>query len=292
MRDEVLVWPGEHLQTFPKNVDVVIPKMHRIDAALMDTGEFRLIQQWGAGLEGVDLVAAQARGIAVANVPASGDNADSVAEHAMLLVLSLLRKLPLAMANVRSGVLGAPLGTMLAGRAVCLYGLGAVALSIAKRLRAFGPKLIGLTRDADAPKVSQFGFDRCFSTQDKDECLKQTDVLILCVRYSEETRDVVGAHELTCLPAGAIVVNVARGGLVDYEALHASLRSGHLGGVGLDVFWNEPISADDPILQHPNVIATPHIAGITSDSLTYIARAVADNIERLRAGKLILNRLV
>src|SRR5260221_277411 len=105
-----------------KNADVVIPLMSRIDAALMDGGRIRLIQQWGAGLEGVDLEAARQRGIRVANVPASGNNADSVAEHIVLLIIALLRDLPKCQAYVRDGLLGIPMGKMLAGRTVCLYG--------------------------------------------------------------------------------------------------------------------------------------------------------------------------
>jgi phosphoglycerate dehydrogenase-like enzyme len=113
--DELIVWPGNDVQSVPRDVDVLIPKMQRVDASSIDASGARLIQQSGAGLEGVGLEAAKARGIAVANLPASGGNADSVAEHTILLTLALLRKLPLAESNVRSGILGAPSGRMLAG---------------------------------------------------------------------------------------------------------------------------------------------------------------------------------
>lgn len=289
--DELLVWSGESLDDLPADVDVLIPKMHPVGSALMDARKLRLIQQWGAGLEGVDLEAAKARGIAVANLPATGDNANSVAEHAILLVLSLLRNLPAAQANVLSGVLGAPTGKMLAGRTICLYGLGAVAFPIAHRLRAFDVRLIGLTRDPLAPKVARFGLERCYAMHEKEICLRQTDILILCARLSDETRNAIGAVELSCLPRGSVLVNVARGGLVNYDALYASLRNGHLGGVGLDVFWHEPFNVKDPILDFENLIATPHIAGITADSLADIAAGVARNIERLRAGQPILSRV-
>ncbi len=107
-------------------VDVVIPRMQRVGRPEMETGNFRLVQQWGAGLEGVDLEAAREKGISVANVPANGANAESVAEHGILLALALLRDLPTAQTTVRKGILGSPTGKMLAGRTVCLYGLGAV----------------------------------------------------------------------------------------------------------------------------------------------------------------------
>jgi phosphoglycerate dehydrogenase-like enzyme len=289
---EVIVWQGKSLQNEPRDVDVLIPKMYRVDGSLMDATRARLIQQWGAGLEGVDLEAAKARGIAVANLPASGSNADSVAEHAILLTLALLRKLPLAQTNVYRGILGAPTGRMLAGRTVTLYGLGAIALPIVERLRAFNVRLFGITRDPHATKVQRLGLDRCFSIRDKAVCLQETDVLILCLRLSEETRDAIGEYELSLLPKGALLVNVARGGVVNYGALLAALESGRLGGVGLDVFWKEPFDSHDPILHYENVIATPHIAGITSQSLSEIAMGVANNIHRLRNGARILNRVV
>lgn len=116
--DEIVVWSRGDLRPMLDGVDVIIPKMQRIDRHLIQCGEFRLIQQWGAGLEGIDLDAARSRNIWVSNVSTLGANAESVAEHAILLILCLLRSLPLAQSNVRSGILGAPLGTMLAGRSV------------------------------------------------------------------------------------------------------------------------------------------------------------------------------
>ena len=107
-----------------KDADVAIPLMSRMDAALIQSGHLRLIQQWGAGLEGVDIEAAHGKGVRVANVPASGNNADSVAEHIVMLILALLRDIPKCQDHVRRGLLGIPMGTMLAGRTVCLYGLG------------------------------------------------------------------------------------------------------------------------------------------------------------------------
>jgi phosphoglycerate dehydrogenase-like enzyme len=290
--DEVRIWSGGEPRSILDGVDVVIPLMGRVDTAVMDAGCFKLIQQWGAGLDGVDLEAARARNIWVASVPASGSNAESVAEHAILLMLSLLRNFPLAQLNVRSGILGAPLGRTLAGCTVCLYGLGAIALPLAQRLRPFGVRLLGITRDPNAPKVADYGLDRCYSTHDRDECLAQTAILVPCVRLTNETQDIIGAHELACLPHGAYLVNVARGGLVNYDALYRALSDGHLAGAGLDVYWKEPISTDDPLLALANVIATPHVAGITERSYDEIADAVVENIQRLRRGEPPLNRAV
>ena len=113
---------------------------------------------------------------------------------------------------------------------------------------------------------------------------------MLCVRLAHQTRGLVDASALAALPAGAILVNAARGGLIDYRALREALSTGHLGGVGVDAFWTEPFPTDDPILSFPNVIATPHVGGVTDRSYSDIADAVAYNIERLRRGEPPLNR--
>jgi phosphoglycerate dehydrogenase-like enzyme len=288
--DEIIVANGPDLRGQLRRADVVIPMMTPLGADQIDATGARLIQQWGSGLEGIDLAAAAAKNVRVANVPSVGSNADSVAEHVLLLILALLRQLPLAQENVRLGILGAPLGRTLAGRTVCLYGLGATAHAIARRLRGFNVRLIGISRRSDAAKVSDFGLDRCYGSSERLLALAETHVLIVCLRQTEETRGLVDAAALAALPAGAYVVNAARGALIDYDALHGALSSGHLGGAGLDVYWKEPIASDDPLIAAPNVIATPHIAGVTDRSYAEIADAVAANIERLRRGEEPLNR--
>jgi phosphoglycerate dehydrogenase-like enzyme len=290
--DELVVCHADAIGASLDGVDMVIPFMCRIDSALMDRGRFRLVQQWGAGLEGVDLIAAKQRGIRVANVPATGNNADSVAELAVFLMIALLRNWPAAQANVRAGGLGFPIGRMLAGCTVCLYGLGAIARGLAHRLRPFQVRLVGVTRDPSAAKVAEFGLDACYSTAERNACFAQTDVLILCSRLAPETQGVINADALNALRPGAYLVNAARGGLVDYDALYSALASGHLAGAGLDVYWKEPIAPDDPLLALPNVIATPHIAGVTDRSYDEIADAVWANIERLRRGEAPLNAAV
>lgn len=290
--DEIVSYPRAALRDCTEQADVAIPLMSRIEAAIMDACHFRLIQQWGAGLEGVDLEAARSRSIRVANVPASGNNADSVAEHVVLLTLTLLRDLPRCAANVRAGLLGIPLGKMLAGRTVCLYGLGSIARAIAQRLRPFGVTLIGITRDPHAEKVAELRLDACYSVADRVAALARTDILILCSRMTQEMRGTIDATAFNAMPQGSYLINAARGGLVDYDALVSALRNGHLAGAGLDVYWEEPISPDDPLLAFPNVIATPHIAGVTDRSYEEIAVVVANNIERLRRGLEPLNCVV
>ena len=281
--DQVCVWRDRKaLPAFTAAADVLIPMMFQIDGMVMDHFRPRLIQQWGSGLEGIDLEAARARGIEVCGVATTGSNAESVAEHVVLLMLALLRELPAAQANIRAGILGAPQGRMLAGRTVCLWGLGKIARAIARRLRAFDARLLGITRNPDAERIATFGLEACYSATERAACLRRTDVLVLCVRLNDETRGLVNGDVLAALPEGAYLVNAARGALVDYEALYLALCSGRLAGAGLDVFWEEPISPDDPLLKLPRTIATPHVAGVTDRSYGEIAEAVVRNIERLR----------
>jgi phosphoglycerate dehydrogenase-like enzyme len=231
-RDELIVCHEPDICPMLDGVDVVIPRMQRIGRREMEAGSFHLVQQWGAGLEGVDAMAAREKGIHVANVP------------------------------------------------------------LAKRLQVFGVRLIGITRDPSSPKVADFDLERCFSIQDRDRALAETDILVLCMRYTEEMRGMIGAHELSCLRPGAYLINIARGGVIDNHALEEALTRGQLAGAGLDVFWQEPLPVDDPILTLPNVIATPHVAGVTEESFADIADTVAANIERLRRGEPLLNQVV
>jgi phosphoglycerate dehydrogenase-like enzyme len=150
-------------------------------------------------------------------------------------------------------------------------------------------KLLGISRDPGAPKVVAFGLEACYSTEKCAAGLRETEVLVLCVRLSNETRGMVDGNVLAMLREGAYLVNAARGALLDYRALYTALSNGRLAGAGLDVYWEEPICADDPLLALPNVIATPHVAGVTDRSYGEIADALAANIERLRRGEPLLN---
>ena len=178
--DEIVTCPADAVRGTLAGVDVVIPAMARIDADIMDAGQFRLIQQWGVGLEGVDLAAARARGIWVANVPSGGmGNAESVAELAVLLILALLRRLPEAQAGVRASQLGTPLGQSLLGRTVCLVGLGHVGSALARRLQPFGVVLSGVGRRLDSSHVAHLGLTHYYQVNALHAALAAADVVVL-----------------------------------------------------------------------------------------------------------------
>jgi phosphoglycerate dehydrogenase-like enzyme len=268
--------------------EVVVPLMGKIDGALMERVRPRLIQQYGVGLEGVDLGAAAERGIAVANVPAEDTgNADAVGEIAVLHLLSLSRRFGEARSSVDAGRIGEPIGTALRGSRVVVLGLGAIGRAVARCLGGFGTETIGVaTREVDrvGDDYDGLGLSAYLPTSQLRDALAAADALVVCCVLNEETRGLVGTAELEALRRGALLVNVARGPVVDYDALLAALRSGQVGGAGLDVFWQEPIDPADPLLAE-RVTVTPHIGGVTTSSYALMAESVAANVERLRRGE-------
>ncbi len=288
--DEIRVCAASRM--LPAQVDVLVPAMSRLDAQLMDATQPRLIQQFGAGLEGVDLDAAKQRGIPVANVPAAGTgNASSVAELAVLHLLALSRRLDESREALRDRQLGEPMGRSLVGRTATVVGLGAIGREVSIRLRAFGTRLIGVGRrpyaEVDRDVVALI--DAYYPVGKLTEALARSDLLVACMPLTPQTRGLIGAAELAALGPGALLINVGRGPLVDHDALLAALRDRQLAGAGLDVFWDEPVDPADSLLQE-NVLATPHVGGVTIQAYRATAKKFAANVERLRRGQQIQDR--
>ena len=267
--------------------EVLIPTMSRIDGSLMDCiAGLRLIQQWGAGLEGVDVEAASRRGIAVANVPTPGTgNAESVAEWCVMAALALSRRLAQAERTIRSGTgWGIPMGQALLGRTAGILGLGGIGTALAQRLRPFGMRLVAVKRRPDPDLAERLGLAWLGTLDELPVVLSQSDVLFLCMPVTEATHEIIDATALALLPRGAILVNPARGGLVNELALVRALDEGRLGGAALDVFQHEPLLPGSPLLGRPDVLATPHVAGVTDVSYRGIALRLAENARRAPAG--------
>jgi phosphoglycerate dehydrogenase-like enzyme len=247
--------------------------------------QLKLIQQWGVGVEDIDLDAATRAGIYVCNVPAAGTgNAESVAEMALLLMLALARRLPQALENVRKQIWWSPQGKSLWQKTACVVGLGHVGRAVLQRLAPFAMELIGINRswkkDFKSLPLTEF-----YPLSAWDNGLAKADFVILCLALNQNTAGFFSGREFSLLKPNAYLINVARGGLIDKPALLAALRDRKLGGVGLDVFWEEPPDPADEIFIYPQVLATPHVGGVTDTSLKGIMAAVAANINRLAAGK-------
>ncbi|MBK9035800.1 MAG: hydroxyacid dehydrogenase [Myxococcales bacterium] len=257
--------------------DVLLPSNGHIDAAVIAAAvpRLRLIQQPAAGTDGIDVAAARAHGVPVCNAP--GANHVAVAEAALLLLLALARRWPLAQRAFAAGAIGEPLGVELAGRRLTIVGLGKTGSALADRARALGLRVTGVTSQTSRPELLAH--------------LAQSDAVSLHCPLTPATRGLLDADALAALPAHALVVNLARGPVIDRAALVAALARGHLGGVGLDVFWDEPWDPGDPLFDDPRVVTLPHVAGSTTEAFGRIAEIVVGNVGRLRRGDELMHRI-
>jgi len=266
-------------------VDVIIPYMAPIDARIIETGTFGLIQQFGVGLETVDVDAATRAGVWVARIPSAGTgNAESVAEHALLLMLALARKLPRAGEAMRSGRLGEPAGAALACKTAWIVGIGSAGAALAARLQALGMHLIAVRKNTGAKRPAGITLENVYGLAQLAHAVEEADFVIVTARYEPDAHHLFDRAVFDAMKPGAFFVNVARGGFVDHAALAGALRSGRLAGAGLDVIEGEPIAPSHPLLAL-NVIATPHVAGVTDLSYEGIAREVAENVRRYAHGE-------
>jgi phosphoglycerate dehydrogenase-like enzyme len=257
-----------------KSINVVVPLWTELDAETIHAGQFDLIQQFGAGVENIDIAAGTSAGVWVANMP--GLNAVDVAEHAVLLLLALLRRLPESPSGFDPGHWGDPPGEALAGSTVCIVGLGAVGSQLARRLEPFDVRLIGVRRDVrrgtppTAPDIEVVGADRIH------EALTAADAVILTASHEPGRPPLIDRATLAVMRPGGRLVNVARGALIDEAALLEALDRGRLAGAALDVFTHEPYPASAPLAHHPKVIATAHNAALTTSYFRRAAGALGD----------------
>ena len=238
----------------------------------------KLIQKIGVGVNTIDLEAAKRRGIAVCNLP--GSNSRAVAEMALLLMLACLRQLRGADSLVRNGgwydalKMQDGLGEI-GGRTVGLVGYGAVPRILHRILDSMGAKVLYWSRSSGNVGI--------------EALLEQSDIVSLHLPLSPDTTGLVDPWKMK---PGSILVNTARGGLVDQAALIKALSAGHVAAAGLDVFAAEPLPANDPLLALPNVVCAPHIAWLTGETLERSVAAALDNVRRLAAGDSLLHRIV
>jgi phosphoglycerate dehydrogenase-like enzyme len=272
-----------------RDADVLLHVLEPVTAAVIDAApRLLLIQKIGIGVNTIDLDAARRQGIAVCNMP--GTNTQAVAEMTLLLMLATLRRLAHLDRLTRAGrgwmiepELSDDFGE-LSGRTIGLVGYGAVARRLVPVLQALGAKVVYTSRQP-APNAP-------IPFLPLAELLAITDVVSLHLPLTPETAGMIDAPTLAAMKRGAILINTARGSLVDEAALVDALTRGHLRGAGLDVFSREPIGADEPLLKLPNVIVTPHVAWLTAETMERSLAVIAENCRRLRAGQPLLHRVV
>lgn len=230
------------------------------------------------GVDHVDLDAARRKSITVSN--ASGYSTTAVAELTVCMMLSLLRNVSAVEARCRAGQTKDGLvGCELAGKTVGIVGTGAIGLRVAALCHAFGCEVIAYSRTqrADAPDYVRY--------VPLDALMTLSDVVTLHCPLTEETRGMINEQRLALMKPGAILINAARGGVVDTRALADALESGRLGGAGVDVFESEPpLCTDHPLLHTPNTLVTPHVAFATAESMELRADIVFDNLNQWLQG--------
>jgi phosphoglycerate dehydrogenase-like enzyme len=240
--------------------------------------KLKLIQKIGVGVNTIDLEAAKRRGIAVCNLP--GTNSRAVAEMTLALMLACLRRLPDLNQRMRKAngwyeawELQDSFGEI-GGRTVGLVGFGAVPKLLAPILQAMGANVLFWSRSQRSAQL--------------EELIATSDIVSLHLPLTEETANIVDVRRMK---RGAILVNTARGGLVDQDLLHQALKSGHLAAAGLDVFAEEPLRPDHPLLGLKNVVPTPHLAWLTGETLQRSLIIALENTDRMQKGFPLLHRV-
>lgn len=251
--------------------DVMMAGGERLSGELLALAtRLKVIARTGVGYDAIDVSAATALGIAVTVAP--GTNQESVAEHAFGLLLALTRKIAYYDRIIRAGGWERNVVAPLRGRTLGLVGMGRIGRAMVPRALAFGMKVVAFDPIHDPEFDLKHGLQRRLF----DELLATSDVVSLHLPATDETRGLMGRANFARMREGSILLNTARGGLVVESDLLDALNSGHLAGAGLDVFDPEPPLPSNPLLNHPNVVSSPHLAGIDSRSMDDMATLAAE----------------
>ena len=271
-----------------RSATVLIPFGMRVGRELLAGSRIRLVQQFGVGVDGIDLAAARELGIPVTNAPSEVSGmAGTVAEGAILLVLACARLASVRQDNLTAGRWGwtMPLNLGLAGKTAGIVGLGSIGKAMAQRLTAFEMRLIAVRRSAGTVNALADGFEWVGGMDRLEQLIAESDFLIICAPLTPETRGLFGEALLAKEKPGASLVNVGRGAIVDEDALLRALDVGRMHAAGLDTIQAEPPPPNSRLLTHPRVVLTPHDAGASDVVFHGLARIIADNLRRLEASE-------
>ncbi len=262
---------------------LVVRSATTVDAALVERAtKLRVIGRAGVGMDNVDVDAATRRGIVVAN--AAESTVDSAAEHAIALLLALARNIPQAHAALVGGAWERQrfTGIELAGKRLGVLGLGRIGREVARRARGLGMRVVAYDPYVAPERFRELGVESASSLTD---VYAEADVITLHLPLSDATRGLVDAEAIASMKDGVRIVNAARGGLVDEEALVAALRAGKVAGAALDVFETEPYAG--PLLELPQVVVTPHLAGSTTEAQDRAGVVIAEQVAAALRGELV-----
>lgn len=248
--------------------------------------KLKIIGRAGVGVDNIDVAAATRRGIIVVNAP--DGNTIATAEHTFALMLAMVRKLCLANASMRRGEWNrsAFMGNELYGKTLGIIGFGRIGQEVAKRARAFEMNVLAYSRSLTPERAAQVGA----KASSLEEILATADIITVHTPVTPETKGLLGEENLKKTKPGVMIINAARGGIVDEEALKRLLDSGHLAAAALDVYTQEP-PADFQLMQMEQVTATPHIAASTKEAQLKVARLVAEEVLVFAQGQPVKNKV-
>jgi D-3-phosphoglycerate dehydrogenase len=262
---------------------LIVRSATKVDAEVLSAApRLKVVARAGVGLDNVEVPPATARGVLVVNAPTS--NIVSAAEHAIALLLAALRRVPAADASLRVGEWkrSAYTGAELNGKTVGVVGLGKIGQLVAQRLLAFGTEILAYDPYVAPARAAQLGIELV----SLDELLERSDVISIHLPKTPETLGLIGKDQLAKTKPGVFIVNAARGGLVDEDALAEAVRSGQVGGAGIDVYVKEPTTAS-PLFELPNVVVTPHLGASTIEAQDRAGTDVARSVLLALAGEFV-----
>jgi D-3-phosphoglycerate dehydrogenase / 2-oxoglutarate reductase len=273
-----------------EDAEVIVTQLAPItEKVLRSLGDLKLVVVTRGGPVNVNVDAATEHGVIVANAP--GRNAPAAAEYALGLMLAAMKRIPDAHASLKGGEWRGEFyayeenGVELDGSTAGLVGFGAIGSRVAKVLDAFGAEVLVYDPFVEGAKVEEVGANKV----ELDELLERARVISIHARLTDETRGMIGADQIAKMPEGAVLVNTARGGLLDYEALCDALESGHLGAAALDVYDEEPPPEGSRLFEVPNLVLSPHIAGATRETAHRAASIAAAEVGRYARGEDLAN---
>ncbi len=287
--DQVILWdPDAPFGPQIRDAQVVVDQGGSVATrAMIDAGAAAGVKLWqvlGTGLDHVDVQYILEHGLALANTPGPFSSV-ALAEHALFMMLYFAKQFPATQDNIKAGTFYRPMNDELDGATLGLIGLGASARELARRAAAFDMRLLGIDlQPPPAEVLEKFGVQYLGGPESLDTLLTQSDYVSVHVPLTRRTRHMLDDRALAVMRPHSVLINVARGGIVDQTALVAALQRGALRGAGLDVFAVEPLEPDSPLLTLENVVLTPHVAGVTTGTSRRRAEAVADNVRRTAAG--------
>jgi len=256
------------------------------DAAMEKMAGLKIIGRAGVGVDNIDVPAATRRGLVVVNAPDA--NTIATAEHTFALMLAMVRKLCLANASIRRGEWDRSsfMGSELFGKTLGIIGFGRIGQEVAKRARAFEMNVLAYSRSITPEKAGAAGAQ----ARSLEEILTSSDIITVHTPATPETKGLLGEENLRKTKPGVMIINAARGGIVDEAALKRLLDSGHIAAAALDVFTQEPPESYE-LMQMEQVTATPHIAASTREAQLKVARVVAEEVLNFAMGKPVRNRV-